>query len=220
MKTLYSPGCALMIYKPHMVKKIQEALSIEFGVFDEYTQCCKQVPDLIGSNRIINTCPGCDRRFRELYDGISTVSLWEILATSKQFPFPDYQAIEMTVHDACPVRTESRVHDAIRLLLDRMNIKVVETKNNRAHSICCGDDFYPQLTISKVKKQMKKRAAEMPREDVVVYCVSCVKSIYIGGKTPRYIPDLLFDEPTEIGIYETEAWHKQINDYANTHMKI
>jgi Fe-S oxidoreductase len=217
MTTYYSPGCALMIYKPDLAKKLLETLVNEFGISGEYTACCKTVPNLQGEFMIINTCPGCDRRFGELYDGISTISLWEMLARSKSFPFPDYGGIEMTVHDACPVRSKTSVHQAIRQLLDRMNIKIVETTNNRERSICCGDDFYPKLPVPKVNELMKKRASEMPREDVVVYCVSCVKSMHIGGKTPRYLVDLLFGETTEIGIYETEEWHKQVEDYASFH---
>jgi hypothetical protein len=218
MKTYYSPGCALMIYKPGLAKKILDALVSEFGVDGEYTPCCKQAPDLPGNTMIINTCPGCHKRFHELYEGVSTVSLWEMLARSESFLLPDYHGMEMTIHDACPVRAESRVHDAIRRLLERMNITIVETRNNRGRSICCGDDFYPQLPVPAVKEQMKKRAAEMPRENVVVYCVSCVKSMYIGGKTPRYMVDLLFGEPTEIGVYETEEWHRLVDDYADAHV--
>lgn len=90
----------------------------------------------------ITNCAGCDRRYRELYNGISTVSLWEILAESNTFSFPDYNGMEMTVHDACPTRTETRVHSAIRMLLKKMNIKVVEPKNTGTKATCCGDSFY------------------------------------------------------------------------------
>jgi hypothetical protein len=217
MSIYYSPGCALNVYKPELVEKILNVLSSEFGVTEEYTVCCKQAPDLPEGSRIINTCPGCDRRFRALYAGISTVSLWEVLAESTMFEFPDYQGIEMTIHDACPVRTEERVHTAVRRLLERMNIRIVETKNNMGRSICCGDDFYPALPIPKIKALMKKRAEEMPNENVVVYCVSCVKSMHIGGKTPRYILDLLFGNPTVTGVYEPEEWHRLVDGYANAH---
>lgn len=215
MNTYYSPGCALNVYKPELAEKILYILSSEFGIKEEYAACCKQPPRLPAGSRIINTCPGCDRRFRGLYEGISTVSLWEILAESAMFEFPDYRGQKMTVHDACPVRTEERVHNAVRKLLERMNVKIVETKNNRKRSICCGDDFYPALPVPKIKELMKKRADEMPEEDVVVYCVSCVKSMYIGGKTPRYILDLLFGEPTVTGVYEPDEWHKLVDGYAN-----
>ena len=134
-----------------------------------------------------------------------------------RFPFPDYNGIEMSIHDACPTRTEERVHDGIRKLLERMNIKVVETKNTRTKANCCGDDFYPKLPVPEVKKLMKKRADEMPCDDVVVYCVSCVKSMYIGGKKPRYIVDLLFGEDTTVGTYEPEEWHKELQEFIDVH---
>ena len=60
---------------------------------------------------------------------------------------------------------------------------------------------------------MKKRASEMPDEDVVVYCVSCGKSVFIGGKTPHYLIDLLFREKTIPKTLDPDLWHKEIHDY-------
>ena len=57
----------------------------------------------------------------------------------------------------------------------------------------------------------------MPVEDVVVYCVSCVKSMFIGGKKPRYMVDLLFGEETMPQITETVEWHRQIDEYTLNH---
>lgn len=55
-----------------------------------------------GMNLYFN--PGCDRRFRTLYEGISTSSLWELLNESDNFPFPDYKGMEVSIRDPCPVR--------------------------------------------------------------------------------------------------------------------
>ena len=105
----------------------------------------------------------------------------------------------------------------MRVILGRMRIKVVEPKNTRASGTCCGDRFYGVLPVEKVKEQMAKRAAEMPAEDVAVYCVSCVKAMHIGGKKPRYIVDLLFGEETGIETYEPDAWHKELQEYIDEH---
>lgn len=78
----------------------------------------------------------------ELYEGISTVSLWEILAESKTFPFPNYNGMEMSIHDACPTRTEERIHSSIRKLLEMMNIKITEPKYTLTKAVCCGDSCY------------------------------------------------------------------------------
>jgi Fe-S oxidoreductase len=217
MKQVYAPGCAFMIYKPELAKKVLEFLNENLGEIPEHLICCRHEPNLENGTQVINTCAGCDRRYRELYDGISTISLWEILADSKTFPFPDYSGIEMTIHDACPTRTETRVHSAIRILLKKMNIKVVEPKNTGTRSTCCGDSFYGILPVELVKEQMKKRSNEMPCENVVVYCVSCIKAMNIGGKKPRYIVDLLFGEETEVGTFEPDTWHNELQKFIDAH---
>jgi Fe-S oxidoreductase len=217
MKQVYAPGCAFMIYKPELAKKVLKFLNENIGDISEHKVCCRHEPHLESGTEVINTCAGCDRRYRELYEGISTISLWEIIAESTVFPFPDYNGLEMTIHDACPTRTETRVHSAIRKLLEKMNIKVVEPKNTRTKANCCGDSFYGIMPPESVKQQMKKRSSEMPCDNVVVYCVSCIKAMHIGGKKPRYIVDLLFGEETKIGTFEPEAWHDELQKFINEH---
>lgn len=217
MKQVYAPGCALLIYKPKLAKKVLEFLNKDFINIPEHLTCCRHEPKLESGTQVINTCAGCDRRYRELYKGISTISLWEILAQSNKFPFPDYNGIEMSIHDACPTRTEERVHSAIRILLRKMNIKIIEPQNTRTNALCCGDSFYGILPEEQVKEQMRKRSNDMPCDNVVVYCVSCVKAMYIGGKKPRYIIDLLFGEDTEIGIFEPNEWHDELQKFINVH---
>jgi Fe-S oxidoreductase len=204
MKKVFAPGCALMIYKPDLGKKVLDFLNCDLGSIEEHLICCRHEPNLEKGTQIINTCAGCDRRYRELYEGITTISLWELLAESKTFPFPDYEGKVMTILDACPTRDQERVHNAVRALLKRMNITIIEPEKTRTKGTCCGDSFYGVLPVDQVKEQMKKRAGEMPVENIVVYCVSCIKSMHIGGKTPRYLIDLLFGEETHPGVFEPD----------------
>jgi len=217
MDQVFAPGCALMLYKPELGARLLEFLRGAHGALPEHLTCCKHEPGLAAGTRVINVCAGCDRRYRELYPGITTISLWEVLAADPSFPFPDYGGAAMAVQDACPTRSEARVAEAVRALLARMNIVAVEPERTRAQAVCCGDSFYPALPLPAVHDLMRKRAAEMPCEDVVVYCVSCVKAMHIGGRRPRYLVDLLFGEPTGTGVYETEAWHAQVEAFAASH---
>lgn len=217
MKKVFAPGCALMIYKPELSRKVMEFLNIDLEKIDEHLICCNHNPNLDKGTQIINTCAGCDRRYRELYEGITTISLWEVLAKSKSFPFPNYGGCEMAILDACPTRHEERVHNAVRVLLKRMNITVIEPEKTRTEGTCCGDSFYGVLPVAQVKEQMKKRAHEMPADNVVVYCVSCSKSMYIGGKKPRYLVDLLFGEDTIPGTLEPDEWHGELDNFINEH---
>jgi Fe-S oxidoreductase len=206
-----------MLYKPELAKRTLKFLNENIGGIHEHDICCRHEPGLPKDTKVINICAGCDRRFRELYEGVSTVSLWEVLSQSAAFTFPDYHGKKMSILDACPTRTEERVHGAIRTLLERMNITLVEPEKTRTKGTCCGDSFYGAIPVSRVKEQMKKRADEMPCEDVVVYCVSCIKSLHIGGKKPRYIVDLLYGEDTDAGTYEPDEWHGQLQQYIDAH---
>jgi Fe-S oxidoreductase len=217
MSRVFAPGCALMLHKPSAAERMLGFLNRELGPVEEHRTCCKHDPKLPAGTQVINVCAGCDKRYRTLYEGVSTVSLWEILCASKTFPFPDYQGSAMTILDACPTRDQDRVHDAIRTLLARMNIRVVEPAKTRNKGACCGDSLYGAAPVDRVKAQMRRRAAEMPVEDIVVYCVSCVKAMHIGGKTPRHMVDLLFGEGTAAGITEPEAWHAELDRYISAH---
>lgn len=117
----------------------------------EHLTCCHHEPRLAAGTQVLNVCAGCDRRYRELYKGITTTSLWEVLAASDDFPFPDYGGAEMSILDPCPTRTETRVHDGVRALLTRMNIPVVEPEATRTHGTCCGDSASGKVPVEKVK---------------------------------------------------------------------
>lgn len=213
MKNAFAPGCALMLYKPKLATKVHNFLNNSLGKMGLYTTCCRNEPPISEKTNIINICPGCDKRFENNYELSATISLWEILAKNDGFKFPDYQGKTMTILDACPTRQNKEIHEAIRTLIKKMNIKLIEPKKTRTKSTCCGDSFYGELPVTKVNDLMSKRASEMPVNDVIVYCVSCTKSMFIGGKQPRYLVDLLFNEESIRKTTDTEKWHQELDEY-------
>lgn len=217
MKRMFAPGCALMLYKPHLSDKLHNVLNENVGLMERVETCCRNEPEINSKVEIINICPGCDKRFRNDYRNVSTISFWEILAESDYFTFPDYQGKVMSIIDACPTRNEKKIHDAIRILLKKMNIYLREPEKTRSEGTCCGDTFYGSLPTPEVKKLMIKRTTEMPVEDVVVYCVSCSKSVFVGGKKPHYMIDLLFNEETIPKTFDPDEWHKELDVYINEH---
>jgi Fe-S oxidoreductase len=218
MEQLYfNPSCALSLYKPEMEQRIFNLLLEQSPEVKLHKLCCRHEPQLPAGSRIINACAGCDKRFRSAYDGVSTISLWEILDALPGFAVPDYGGAIMTIQDACPVRERPAVHQAVRSLLSKMNITLQEPQLHSDQTVCCGDDFYPALTVDKVHELMQLRADAMPCEQVVVYCVSCIKAMHIGGKQPRFLPDLLFNETTQPQEYRTAEWHQQLDDYIAEH---
>ncbi len=166
---------------------------------------------------IINNCAGCDRRFRSLYAGVNTISLWEVLNSIENLPLPKYSGLTLSVHDSCSYRPKPQVHAAVRSLLRKMDIEIIESEYSGTKSICCGDNFYPQLPVEKVIAFQKKRAAQMPCQDVAVYCVSCIKSMTIGGKTAHHMVDLLLNELTEPQETNIVEYHSEVQNYIDNH---
>ncbi len=216
-KFVFAPGCALFLYKPRLVEKMRAYLEARRGPLPVLGACCHHTPPLPSGTRVVTTCPGCDRRYRQDYPEPLAVSLWELLAGDDAFPFPDYRGRQMTIIDACPTRDRKRIHDAVRLLAGRMNIVIVEPDRTREKGTCCGDIFYGALPAAQVIARMLARGAEMPRDEVLVYCVSCSKSMFVAGKRPRYLVDLLFAEETLPGTTDPDAWHKELDAFMASH---
>ena len=213
----FAPGCALMLYKPELAERILQFLNTSIGKTELLLTCCQHDPKLPSNSKVINVCPGCDKRFAKNYKGVSTISLWEVINENSTFTFPYYAGKRMTIIDACPTREEDRIHNSIRDLLLKMNISLVEPEHTRKESTCCGDLYYGSFPTVKVKEFMSEKAFEMPENNIVVHCVSCVKAMFIGGKYPKHLADLLFNEETIPGIIDLDEWHNELLEYIEAH---
>ncbi|MCE5188732.1 MAG: (Fe-S)-binding protein [Eubacteriales bacterium] len=216
-KCYFNPGCAMSLYRPEAVDEILYLLNRRFLPTKLHTTCCRHDPNLPDGSTIINNCAGCDRRFRSLYEGVQTISVWEVLDAIPALPLPTYDGLRLSVHDSCSFRKKPQVHAAVRSLLDKMHIEVTESECSGTKSICCGDNFYPHVSAEEVNAFQKKRAAQMPCQDVAVYCVSCIKSMAIGGKTPHHLMDLVLGLPTEPRETRVDVYHKELDDYIEEH---
>ena len=216
-KCYFNPGCAMSLYKPESVEEILRLLTRRFLPTKLHTVCCRHEPDLPKGSVIINNCAGCDRRFRSLYEGIQTISIWEVLDNIPALPLPTYDGLQLSVHDSCSFRRKPQVHAAVRSLLGKMHIEIIESAFSGTKSICCGDNFYSHIPDEKVIEFQKKRAAQMPCQHVAVYCVGCVKSMAAGGKTPRHMMDLVLGEPTDPQETRLGAYHAELERYIEEH---
>ena len=217
MKYLFAPGCALMIHKPHLAEKLKEVAEKIYGPMDTLLSCCFNTPEIEPNTCIITPCSTCNNRYRSLYKECTTSFLLATIAESDTFPFPDYQGISMSIQDTCSGRTDDLYLNTIRTLLKRMNIHIVEAAKSGKRGKCCGQTLYGKVPQEKVEAYMVSRAQEMPEEDVVVYCASCIQGISLGKKRARFIIDLLFNEPTEADTAGIVSWNNRLAAFRNTH---
>lgn len=217
MKYIYAPGCALVCYKPHLADRLKEVVEAHYGPVETLLTCCFRRPPLEAGSCILTPCTTCDQHYRKLYPDCETKWLLEEMLSWDDFPFPDYGGEEMSVQDTCSGRTDDRYLDTVRRLLERMNIRVVEAAKSGRKGRCCGQLLYGKQPLEKVESFMEGRAAEMPCEDVVTYCASCNLAMNRGGRSPRYLPDLLFGEPTEGVADDIVGWNTALADFRATH---
>lgn len=209
-KCYFNAGCAMSLYKPELPKLMLDLLREQYGDVKPHAICCRHDPQLGPGSTIINNCAGCDRRFRSLYEEIQTVSYWELLDSLPDITLPDYSGLTVSVHDSCGYRYKPQVHRAIRSLLRKMNISIEEANFSGENTVCCGDNLYGHVPDQKVTERIKARAEQFPCKDVVVTCIGCVRAMFDGGKTPRYLPDLLFQRETEPMPDTLEEYHSRL----------
>lgn len=213
----FNPGCALSLYRPEIPDGMLRLLREGLGEVKMHSTCCRHDPGLEPGAVIINNCAGCDRRFRSLYEGIRTISYWEVIDGIEGLALPDHSGLTVSVHDSCGFRHKPQVHRAVRSLLRKMNIEIVEAEFSGTESICCGDNFYGYVPDQQVEARIQMRADQMPCDDVVVYCIGCVRAMAAGGKRPRYLPDLLLGRDTAPMPDTLEEYHSKLAGYIDAH---
>ncbi len=216
MNYIYAPGCALMAYKPHLAERLKEIIEKKYGKMETILTCCFDKPSLPADTCVITPCATCAEMYAKMEDCTSVCFLND-LAEDADFPFPDYGGMEMSIQDTCSARKQPEVLEAVRKILQRMNITLVEPQFTGRCARCCGQVFYGKMDEAKVEANMKKRADEMPCQDVVVYCSSCIMSMTVGGRHPRFILDLIFGEPTDMEKITPTKWNNCLAAFRADH---
>lgn len=216
-KVLFLPGCSLSSYDKSIVLKSYEYLkeyyddvsitfnccgkpTLSMGDIDKFSSYYSNLDKIIKKNNIneiIVACPNCYSTISKNNKDIKVISIYEIISKIgipnqlKQY----YKNIDMAIHDSCSVRKEVNIHSSIRCILDDLGINIIEFKNNRESTVCCGAGGMVGVTNREIAlKQMKSRGYETECDNIVCYCESCCESLLNSGKNVLHILDLLFNE--------------------------
>jgi len=151
------------------VMKILDAAGIGYGVQGDKETCCGYLAYLVGdmetfrksmdayvtrlqdygSNRLITTCAGCLKTFRDIYphygwsNGVKVlhvVELLEDLIGKNGLAFKtDEPVLKVVYHDPCDMGRHMGVYEPPRNVLKAIpNIELLEFPQNREQAKCCG----------------------------------------------------------------------------------
>lgn len=210
--TYFNIGCSIDMLNPEASSKVLKILNDRLEIYKEYDKCCRIQPKLAKNTTLINICAGCRENF-ENYEGINTITLWEVLDSIEDLSLPDHNGMTVTIHDACSYRKKPHIYKVVRNLLKKMNIEVVEAELNSEKTVCCGRSFFGKVPLEKIYEQQIKRGSQMPLQDVVTYCSFCMKSMAKAGKTSHHLLNLILNEKTDVGELDLMKNGAELNVY-------
>ncbi len=202
--TLYYPGCLTKFVLKDVeenYKKILTQLKIEYIMLGEMEFCCgspvlnagyeKEYNELVEKNRevlkkygvgkIITNCPACYKMLKEQFPEIKvehiTQTIWKNIDKMKLKSFNE----KITYHDPCHLGRHSGIYDEPRYILQALDFEVVELRNNRENSMCCGGGAGLRTNAPQVSEKIAKMLGEeIKTEKIITTCPLCYVQIKEG----------------------------------------
>ena len=202
---IYYPSCNFTIASPSTAKVVRNLLKEKMVV----AGCCLRDQREIHEDDIgVYFCQHC----RETIENkVKTMSLWEYIDSLEDFEFPDYNHEKMLLQDCYRDRNHPEVHQAVRSILQKMNVDIVEAKRNKENSVYCGTlhyetenhtlleklKAYPDAKISELPLELQKELMEDNFEGVdldmqiIVDCNRCLKGVELAGRKGIHLLNLV-----------------------------
>ena len=164
---------------------------------------------------VFSLCHNCVNIIEETRPGVRVRSLWELIDGDDAFPLPDLTGLTATVQDCWRARERRAEQDAVRSLLSKMGVTVVELPDSRDATRFCGASLYrpqpprnPKLaprhyvdgaqglflphSEDEQRAIMREYCARFETDAVICYCHYCLEGLQLGGVNARHIAQLLF----------------------------
>lgn len=218
-KRVFVPGCSLPSYNPEAVKATLEHLQDRYPGTGSILKCCGKPTKALGqmdkfkerygdfqtevdrldADEIIVACQSCYMTMSQYSPNQKVTSLWSLLP---EIGLPEEAIgkakdsdIVFAIHDSCPTRNVSEIHDGIRWILNELGYKTEEPPHTRENTRCCGfGGMVVPANPELAQRVMDRRTAEMESDYVVAYCAACRESMVKGNKKAVHILDLIFGE--------------------------
>lgn len=199
--------CCVPDYK---VKEFEDVM--QPSIADRWKSYPYYIPYKEGDT-IVSACHNCTNIFSEVHPDVDVISIYELIARDENFVYPDYHGREMTLQDCWRAKDHDEEKKAVRELLRRMNIKVVEMEDDEDF---CGISllrpqparnpkmaplhYGPEQTVGKFgtytpEEQaaiMREHGKKIPTDEVVCYCHYCLEGLRLSGKKSFHVLELLF----------------------------
>ena len=209
----YYPSCNYTIASPEGSKKIKEYLKSNHNM--EVEGCCRPGhKKLEEGDTAVTICQSCSIICRENAPFSNEVSVWEILDSDKNFNWPDLKGERITIQDCWRAKGKENLYKAVRSIMKKMNIEIVELEENYDNTEFCGVFRYnemlptnkkiaPNFFVDYMANNIELHSTEEQQElmevhcrkyttdRVVCYCNACLRGVIQGGAKGVHLMDLI-----------------------------
>lgn len=187
---------------------------------EEYREAWSALPDsgdFQPEDRVFSLCHNCSAIIDEWKPGTIVRSLWELILDDPEFPYPDYAGARMIVQDCWRAYDRRSEQDAVRRLLEKMNVTIIEQNENYEKTRFCGNSLYrpaPPRNLKLAPKRfvdgadglflphteaeqadlMRQHCHRFHGEKAVAYCHYCLEGLKLGGGDAVHLAELLFEK--------------------------
>lgn len=108
-------------------------------------ECWRGLPDsgsFSEGDRVYSLCHNCNNIIEEMHPGVEVHSLWELIDSDPAFSFADHHELKAYIQDCWRSRDRKDEQDAVRSLMKKMNIDIMELSGSREKTDFCGVSLY------------------------------------------------------------------------------
>ncbi len=201
---IYFPSCNFNAMRPEAAKRLRALLEARMPA----AGCCRLDKNVYGEEETgLYLCQAC----REvLAPKLRLQSLWVYLDEAEDVPLPDWSGLTVSVQDCWRDRDHPEIHGAVRSLLRKMRVGIVEIDEARERSVFCGNLHftpklpenlailarYPDTPLDRLPREaveplMREQTAKFSVQPILTYCNRCTKGIEAGGGKAVHLAELL-----------------------------
>ncbi|WP_419659055.1 4Fe-4S ferredoxin iron-sulfur binding domain protein [Desulfosarcina variabilis str. Montpellier] len=213
---LFFPGCQLAASMPGQVTRVYDYLREKLvGGVAMMLGCCgapahwsgRQAQFLtelsrwettwkeLGCPQPVMACATCLKVFKDHLPSVEPVSLWEVV---DKIGIPQAGVFRpdgpLAIHDPCTSRDAPGVQEAVRRLVDRLNVSAEELDLGRERTECCGFGGLMENANPDLAKKVTETRSRRSNSDYLAYCAMCRDVLAGVGKRTVHLLDLMFPD--------------------------
>lgn len=210
---VYYPSCNYTMASPEGSKRIKEYLKENYNM--EIAGCCRPGLKKLNNEEVaVTICQSCSIIVRENRSNHKEISVFEILDADENFPWPDLKGERITIQDCWRAKGKESLYKAVRSIMKKMNIEIVELEDNYDKTEFCGTFRYnemleknkkiaPKFFVDYMKdnlelhdeegqqRLMEENVKKYTTDRVICYCNACLRGIIQGGGNGIHLMDLI-----------------------------